>query len=121
MTIQQLQKLSYSKDPDVIELVEEYKTIMDSNNLDAYLSMRDQLNDWDKQLKIKQGGNSTIDLFSDKDAKEFDRATKYYDKILIYRKTLSDLKASLTEVETVTLMENESIKKSKEKNKMLSI
>lgn len=140
MTADQLAKLAKSKDEDVRELVAEYEKIMSSDNLTSYLSMRDQLRDWDEQLKIKpdelkevienegEEDETTvsvipgrIDLFADKDTREFERAIKYYDKILMYRKTLSDLRAILTEEEAATLIVNEKEKKSKEKNRMLAI
>ena len=140
MTEDQIKKLEKSKDENVLELLDEYKRIMASNNLQAYLSLRDQLKDWDEQLIIKpdevrkiirmEGKEDEyvdevtpgrIDLFADKDTKEYDRVLKYFERITALRKTLIDLKASLTEDETVLLKESDAVKKSKEKNQMLSI
>lgn len=75
-----------------------------SEILDTYLTIKGQLKDFNTQLKIREekdsmGGKSLkgrIDLFADKESKEFDRAWKFMNEALEINKRLLEMKKLMT-------------------------
>ena len=93
----------------------EIEAIKGSSALSAYLTLRAQMEDWNAQLTLSdeteerevgedEEGNPVmgtfkkgkINLFSHKDSKEFDRAFKYFDKIVDLQKQLESLWAMMS-------------------------
>lgn len=92
-----LSELEKQKNPLLKECFDELKRFLDSPHLESYLTLQGQIEDFNSQLTIKpeekkkrvigndQDGNvievdwmpGKIDLFADKDFKEFDRSFKY--------------------------------------------
>ena len=87
-----LEKLSKHKDPLLQECYSALEKIIISPYLDTYLTIYNQVQDFNEQLKINgeektivsEDGVEThsavvgrVDLFGDKDEKEFDRVWKY--------------------------------------------
>lgn len=61
------------KDKLVIDYIEYLEKLLKSPYANTYLAIYKQIEDWNKQLNEKN-----IDLFADKDSKEFDRSFKYF-------------------------------------------
>lgn len=103
-----------SSDKERIKLLEERNALLEKrfqdmqrgNLLDTYLTIDGQHKSFNEQLKIgvlrtKEGEKIVgyIDLFADKDAKEFDRAKWWLENYLDQSKNLRELYKMLTEEE----------------------
>jgi len=92
------------------EAEEQLGVIAESPYYDTYMTLKSQVSDWNEQLKISTevktsvGENGItvntqkgkIDLFADKDSKEFDRAFKYFSDILPILNALDEMRKKLT-------------------------
>ena len=103
-----------SSDKERIKLLEERNALLEKrfqdmqrgNLLDTYLTIDGQHKSFNEELKIgvlrtKEGEKIVgyIDLFADKDAKEFDRAKWWLENYLDQSKNLRELYKMLTEEE----------------------
>lgn len=100
------------KDPEVLKYVthmeEELQKYRRSPYASTYITLLSQINDWNDQLTIKntvevehEGKKipvtpGKIDLFADKEAKEFERAFKYFGDVLQMIKTLDEIRKLMT-------------------------
>lgn len=101
------------KDAKTLAYIEYLQSKLDkyesSDILDTYLTIKGQLNDFNAQLKIREEKSSLgekvvkgrIDLFADKESKEFDRAWKFMNEALDINKRLLELKKLMTPDEVV--------------------
>jgi len=94
---------------DIIHEIKQYRKLKETGLVEGYIAFKGQLNDWDDQLTIdytqtieRGEGELTetvvkgrVDLFADKDTKDFDRAIKYFKERLSLHK---DLKAMWSEM-----------------------
>ncbi len=108
------------KDPLILVYVEDLEKQLEvfarSPYLATYLTIKSQIDSFNEQLTIKAPETKTIfvegkeesfevipgkiDLFADKDSKEFDRAWKYLNEAPSLIKNLDELRKSLTPEET---------------------
>lgn len=97
ITPEQLTEIRHKVEGDTLlqKLLSEYESIMASEVLETYITLRGQLRDWNSQLKI-EGKNGRINLFADKDTKEFDRVFKYFTEIETLTSALEKLRSRLT-------------------------
>lgn len=117
MTTEQLISLSKSADPNVQELLKEYKLIMASPYLDSYLSRIEMIRSVNEEIK-----NDPPSIKANKkDDQSFDRALAYAKMLPELLKGTEEIKKLLTEEEHAQVSESDSLKKSKEKNKMMAI
>lgn len=102
-----LEKLLNNKDESVRQLAKEYVEITTHSYYKSVVTMQGQLDDWNQQLKIEtdsQGGiKNRIDLFADKEAKEFDRALKIFDLLLEFNEKIEKMKLKFTPEEAKDL------------------
>lgn len=112
-TLNELEQIARTT-PCVSELLHEYKAIMQSPSLKLYVTLQAQIEDWTDQLTIADG-KGKIDLFADKDTKEFDRAFKFFTEALTLSETLEKLRSKLSPKEL------EDIQKSKKMGKLTGV
>lgn len=83
------------KDKQAIEYIEylenELKVYKESPLVDTYFAIQSQIKFWNSQLTDRQ-----IDLFADKDSKEFDRAWKYLLEATDVLKKMDELRKLMT-------------------------
>ena len=117
MKKEEVELLLKHKDDSVKTLAKEYMHIMTSPYYDTYITMFNQLRNWNEQLKI--GDEETImvgsveaktqkgkiDLFADKDTKDFDRAFKYFSDVVSLCDALEKMKSKLTPEESQRMTE----------------
>jgi hypothetical protein len=108
MTKEDAELLLKHKDEKVKELAKAYLHVLESPYYDTYITISDQLKNWNEQLRLGEivekeiAGvkckvqDGKIDLFADKDTKDFDRAFKYFSDSLLLCETLEKMKAKLT-------------------------
>ena len=96
------------------EAEEQLEIYLKSPYADSYLTLYFQIKDLNKQLKIADTDTTVtitsegvdvgstkirkgrLDLFADKDSKEYDRAFKYFDNSLAWHNTLDELRKKMT-------------------------
>lgn len=120
--LKDLEKLSI-KHESVKALLEEWKYFIESPYAETYRTIKEQIKDWNEQLKIKpeelrkrvigedQDGKviavdwtpGKVDLFGDKDNKEFERVFKYFCDVDLMLKTLESIRSKMSpeEIEDV--------------------
>lgn len=116
MTPAQIKELEMMTSPAVKALLQEWKFFMESPYAETYTTIRDQITDWNEQLKIKEdevrqrviGNDITgnlitvawipgrVDLFADKDTKDFERVFKYFDGAKSLVETLDAIRSKMT-------------------------
>ena len=103
------------------DLEKELRIFKESPRVNTYLTIYNQLESFNQQLKIedKRSGDGIaqkgfIDLFADKDAKEFDRVKWFFDRAIDLNKDLDTLRAQMTPDQQADL-------KAKEKLEGLSV
>lgn len=108
MDIKTAQSLSTHEEISVRELAKEYLAILSSPHYDTYQIVKDQIHDWNEQLKVKKGEKKfdkkgkevgikgRIDIFADADNKDFDRALKYFSEITHLHEVLDKLRSRFT-------------------------
>ena len=106
-------KIQKDIQPYIEHLEERVKKFESSPYVETYLTIHNQLSDFNKQLTITgqtvvnsegvKEKKGKIDLFADKDDKSFDRMKWYFDKILDLNKNLDELRKMMTpdEVEDI--------------------
>jgi len=124
--IAELEKLA-QKNEAVAELLEFYRTAIESPYYDTYITLYSQIQDWNDQLTIKpereiivdndgikETGKVTpgkIDLFADKDSKEFERVFKYFSDIVSILNALDAIRLKLTPQQQEDIKKNQQLKK----------
>jgi len=99
--------------------LEKYKK---SPYLDTYLTLAEQLNNFNSQLKIRKekiivDGNpveieaGVVDLFGDAKDKSFDRVKWYFDNMLALNKQLDEIRKLMTPEDVKELVEKEKMAK----------
>lgn len=100
------------KNTDVAALLDFYQIVTESPYYDTYITLYSQIQDWNDQLTIKpereiivdndgikETGKITpgkIDLFADKDSKEFERVFKYFSDIVGILDAMDAIRGKLT-------------------------
>jgi hypothetical protein len=91
------------KNDAVAEMLSEWKRFTESPYADSYITLYNQLTDWNAQLEIREINTpegkrvvGMIDIFSDKDSKEFDRAFKYFTDITKLLDILDAIRGKMT-------------------------
>jgi hypothetical protein len=87
-------------DKEYIKLLEaELLRYEESPHVNTYLTIYNQISDWNDQLEIREdernedgAAKGRIDLFSDAEGKSFDRAFKYIDKCDEFSAKLDNLR-----------------------------
>lgn len=87
--LSELEKLSAGQ-PLLKLLLDDYKVLIESPFAGTYLGMLKQVNDWNSQVTQNQ-----IDLYGEKELKEFDRVTKYFSNVRIYIEQLDYLRSKM--------------------------
>lgn len=108
-----IEKRSKSSQKDLLRALDEAEgqldKILKSPYYDTYITLSEQVSDWNAQLKIGEECSKTdeegvtkkyvkgkIDLFADKDSKEFERAFKYFSDVLPLLNALDEMRKKLT-------------------------
>lgn len=108
---------------------QEIQKLKSSPYYDSYQTLRDQITSWNSQLKItgerkertlgydKEGNPITetyqqgyIDIFADKDSKEFERAIKYFDQIENLLTKLDSIKLKMNPEDRRQMEEDEKMR-----------
>ena len=110
MKEEQIAELEKLKSPVAKEAAAFIRAILQSPYLDSYITLYNQVSDWNSQLVIRdedvEGVKVTkgrIDIFSDKDSKEFDRTFKYFSDITGLLNCLDTLREKMTPEQVVDI------------------
>jgi hypothetical protein len=126
--LQSLEEIA-SKEPLVGKLLDAYKEFANSPYYDTYITLFAQISDWNDQLKIAEHPETVsvtengitveksvlkgkIDLFADKDSKEFDRAFKYFAEVVLLLDAMDKIRDRLNPKEKVDAEKAKKINKS---------
>lgn len=122
--LQDLEKIA-EKQPLVKKLLDDYNEFYKSPYFDTYITLYTQVSDWNAQLKIGEekttiGENGIqvktqsgkIDLFADKDSKEFERVFKYFSEVLTILDALDKIREKLSPKEKVDAEKAKKLSKS---------
>lgn len=105
--LEDLEELAQSN-PIVLKLLTQWKEFYNSPYYDTYITLYNQIKDWNEQLIIKEvtivGENNEekkvmlgrVDLFGSKDEKDFDRVWKYLSDSVTILEQLDKIRAKLT-------------------------
>lgn len=102
MTEEKVLELENINNPITKEAAEFIRSIIKSPYLDSYLTLHSNICDLNRQLS-----ENSVDLFSDKDTKDFDRAIKYFTSIDSLLSTLDSLRNKMTPQEVLNFRDKE--------------